>query len=223
VTARLGGPRLAQLAAACAPTGVRYALVTARLSRRRRPPEELARLAALDVAGLIADLPRSTRAALVTEALLERKGGRAAIEAAASGTAAERLAAAEAAVWWKAVDRRAGLALAGRVLTTPSAPDDAVARALVAVWDSADAVLLTHLRTLHRSDALIVRARSGDPTALDDWIAGTHEARAADLVLALGKADRGRVQELARRSAEGTPARARANELLEKMSMFAWK
>src|SRR5262249_44437071 len=93
-------------------------------------------------------------------------------------------------------------------------------RALTAVWDGADEALLAHLRATRFTDrevrlaALVARARAGDATALDDWLADAEldaSTTAGSLGLALGPpaATRARLEALRDRYAEGSPERAR--------------
>jgi hypothetical protein len=204
--------------------------------RRRREPltaEEAARLAAAPLAEVVAAAGTSRTPGAVAALIRARPGGiEALFVAARAGTPAERLGAAEAAVALRSDSRSLALELAREVLLSAASGRDAQARALVAIRDGADVALLEVLRGLGADDpplraaALEVRARSGDPRALDDWLADAAldaEATAPGLVLALGPRARlaPRLAALRASTAEGSVARARVEALLRAAEVTA--
>lgn len=197
--------------------------------RRRRGPlsaEEEARLGVAPLAEVVAATGASPMPRAMARLLVARPGGREALLLAArAGTPAERRGAAEAAVALRAEERALALEVARELLRSPTTEREAKERALVAVWDGADAPLLEVLRGLGvddpalRAAALEVRARSGDSRALDEWLGDATldaAATAPGLVLALGPRARlePRLASLLEASAEGTVARARVESLL---------
>lgn len=225
-------PPWAQVALCLVPAAARH-LIARRRRRSPLTPDEEARLAVTPLAEVVAALGASRTPGALAALLLARPGGREALlDAARGGTPAERLGAAEAAVALRTDERALALEVARELLRSAASGRDAQARALAAVRDGADAALLDVLRGLGADDpplraaALEVRARSGDPRALDDWLADTAldaEATAPGLVLALGPRARlaPRLATLRDSTVEGSVARARVEALLRAAEVTA--
>lgn len=225
-----GLPPWAQVALFLAPAGARHVVATRPRGARLRRDEE-ARLAAAPLAAVVSAVGASRTPRAVAEHLLGRPGGREALlTAARAGSPQEQRGAAEAAVALRDRERALSLEVARELLGAPTAARDAKARALVAIRDGADGPLLALLRDLARDPdpalraaALEVRARSGDPRALDDWIADggiDADATGPRLVLALGPraAVEPRLRSLRDAAPEGSPTRARAQVLMDAFS-----
>lgn len=227
-----GLPHWARVAAFLAPAAIRHLL-----ARGARPgplsAEETARLESASLAEVVVAAGESRLPRAVGELLLARRGGREALLAAArAGTPAERRGAAEAAVMLRSKDRRLTLEVARELLRSAETARETKTRALVAVWDAADAPLLEVLRGLAAEDptlravALEVRARSGDARALDDWLADAAldaEATAPGFVLALGPKSsvQPRLVSIREVNDAGSIVRARVETLLRALEPFA--
>jgi hypothetical protein len=221
-----GVPRAGVVAAFTAPAVLHHTLRWRRRERARAAAIDEPRLLALTTAQLIAEAATSPAAPAIAALVLDRADARGALlRAAGAGSPVECKGAIEVAVFGRTTAQPLSLETARAALARPGVATDERERALVAVWDGADAALIELLKRLALEcpellgPTLETRARSGDHAAIDEWLAASTldgERTAGSMALALGDARRSRprLEGLRARHAEGTPARARLEQLV---------